>query len=195
MRYMVLFVLLFTVAISFADCSVYSTDFNEEPEGWYNDRWTFSEAGAKAYYYADPGSWMEFDMISFWPPAPVRYFVPDGADSVSIVVDHSVHGSAGEGYAYARFYVETPTAGPTLVYEQVAYWYDTFSDDESIVCTIVDPPNGTYLGFHFHAEAGADPSTGSGSIDWELYHMEVTAYGSSMSMELNTWAGIKSSLF
>ncbi|MEA3265655.1 MAG: hypothetical protein U9P42_01750 [Candidatus Fermentibacteria bacterium] len=195
MRYMVLFVLLITFAMSFADSTVYSTDFTEKPDGWYNDLWTFSEAGAKAYYYANPGEWREFDMISFAPPAPVRYFVPDGADSVSIVVDHSAHGSAGEGSAYARFYVETPTAGSTLIYEQVAYWYQSFSDDDPIVYTIVDPPNGTYLGFHFHAEAAADASIGSGSIDWELYHMEVTAYGSSMSMEVNTWAGIKSSLF
>ncbi|MCD6588337.1 MAG: hypothetical protein J7K88_07285 [Candidatus Fermentibacteraceae bacterium] len=189
------FVLLMLVSISYADVTVYSTDFNEKPEGWYNDRWTFSEAGAKASYFAGPGNWREFDMISFTGSTPVRYFVPDGADSVSIAVDHHVHGETSEGYAYARLYVETPTAGSTLVYEQVAYYYGTFTDDDPIVYTIVDPPNGTYLGFHFHAEAGADPSVGYGTINWELYHMEVTAYGSSMSMEVNTWAGIKSCLF
>jgi len=134
-------------------------------------------------------------MISYGGSTPVRYFVPDGADSVSIVIEHCAIGTAGEGYAKAEFYVETPTAGLTLVYAKSAFYFSSFSDDDPITYTIIDPPDGTYLGFSFHAEAGADQSTGSASIDWEIYSMEVTAYGSSMSMEVNTWAGIKSSLF
>ena len=190
----VLFSVLFAFAtMSLADSIIFETDFEEIPAGWYNDRWTFGNPGAKAHHYS-ADEWWDCDMSSYITEPPVYYFVPDGADSVVIYIEHSLYTSVSEGTVKAQFIVASTTIGGGTIYSESVFWYDTFTDTQPIVYSIVDPPDGTYLGFHFHAEAGADVPNYA-TINWIIFHMDVTVYGSSLGLQFDTWGSIKRCLF
>ncbi len=190
----ILFGILVSFAFSsFADCVIFESVFEELPSGWYNDRWTFNNPGAKAYHYC-VDEWWECDMSSYWNSPPVYYFVPDGADSVVIHIEHYLSATTDEGSASAQLYISSTTIGGGYIYDESVYWYSSITDYEPIVYSIIDPPNGTYLGFRFHAEADAGQNEYT-SINWEIYSIVVTAYGSSMELQSGTWANIKSAAF
>ncbi len=187
----ILFSILVAFAFSsFADYVIFETVFEELPSGWHNDRWTFNNPGAKAQHYSVDEFW-ECDMSSSLYPPQVYYFVPDGADSVVVHIEHILSATTDEGSASGQVFMSSTTIGGGVIYDEGVFWYSSITDSEPIIHSIIDPPDGTYLGFHFHAVADA-ASYEYASINWKIFSMVVTAYGSAMELQSGTWAGIKS---
>ncbi len=192
-------VILFGIMVSFAcssfaDCVIFETTFDELPSGWHNDRWTFNNPGAKAHHYSAGENW-DADMSSYQgAPPQVYYFVPDGADSVVVHITHILSATTDEGMAGGQVWISSTTIGGGIIYDEYVFWYNSITDSNPIVYSIIDPPDGTYLGFYFHAYAGA-ASYEYASINWKILSMVVTAYGSSMELQSGTWATIKSAAF
>jgi hypothetical protein len=131
---------------------------------------------------------MEFDMGSYFPEPPILYFVPDGTDSLVVVVSHQLSMSATEGYTNVSFRVYSTTFGTVYVYNETVCYYESFNDSSPIEYVMVDPPTGTFIGFHFHAQVEDEYY---GEVDWRIYGLVATAFGDTLGLVPETWGGIK----
>jgi len=183
-------ILVLFACSSFADCVIFESIFDELPSGWHNNRWTFNNPGAKAQHYSAGENW-DADLSSYLGAPQVYYFVPDGADSVVVHIVHVLSAATDEGGAGGQFWISSTTIGGGLIYDEYVFWYSSITDSDPIVYSIIDPPDGTYIGFYFYAYASA-ASYEWASVNWKIHSIVVTAYGSAMELQSGTWAGIKS---
>jgi hypothetical protein len=67
---------------------------------------------------------------------------------------------------------------------------ESWSSGEPVHFVIMDPPDGTSIGFEFWGEAEAGNMAFS-EIYWAISSMNVTAYGDNLSFRQSTWGSIK----
>lgn len=194
MKYVFVTALCFA-GISFSDTSVLlQTDFSQIPQGWVNDEdWVFGSFGAALCVSIQEAAWSgEFSTEG---EPPVRYFVPDGTDSVVVVVDHWVLLSAGpvksdaSSTAAIQLWTTQSGWGDYIFHHSVS---DTLFVGEMISsCVLTDLPQDTFLGFRFKGELVSESQSDYAEVIWQVNGMTVTAYGGNLPLSRSTWAGIK----
>ena len=173
------------------------TDFNQLPQGWVSDEdWVFGSFGAALCVSVQDAAWSG-EFSSEGEP-PVRYLIPDGADSVVIDVDHWLLLSSGnvlsDASSTAMIQLWTSQTGWNnyIFYHSVS---DTFYSEEMVSTLLLDsiPPD-TFIGFRFRGELVSESQDDYAEIIWQVNEMTVTAYGNSLGLSRTTWGSIKASL-
>jgi hypothetical protein len=173
---------------------LFETDFSELPAGWVSDdNWGFGSFGAALCVSVQDTTWAgEFSTEGV---PPVRYFVPDGTDSVVIEVDHWVFLSSGNvlsdasSTAMIELWTSQSGWGDYVFYQSVT---DTLFVQEMVSTFVLDsiPPD-TFLGFLFRGELVSESQSDYAEIIWQVNGMTVTAYGNLLELNRSTWGSIK----
>lgn len=167
--------------------SVFQTNFNQLPEDWMSTEWGFGSSGAHLYEWVSSLESFEAVMQSI-PLA--RYFVPDGADSLVVDMEHSIMVGGSEGWVTVSLH--SSTMGSYTIF-QTAVSQEGFASSEPVHFVISEPPQGTYTGFSFDVCVSASYPE-SGVIDWHVTGLSAVAYGDGMSLEPVSWGSIKGSI-
>lgn len=192
MKIAVTLLLLVIASRSPGDSVMYETNFTEEPDDWYNTGFVFGPDGAVFDYF----SFGDFDLslcTGDMPPA-FTIFIPDGADSVAVEVDHTLEIAGGEWPSISvNIQLGSNEYPMTKVWEVVLNHYNpgvygTFAHSFSPAWL----QGGQHLGIHFRMDAISD-DLGS-SYYWNISHLKVTVYGDQLALPQSTWGDIKSSL-
>lgn len=171
---------------------LFSTNFAELPEGWvngssYSDEWLFSDAGANACGGTCDDYW---SAVMYAPPG--FCFVPDGTDSVVIHIEHFLEMS-GEPSGEAKISLTSTTGDDVVIYWEGLPPSGGFYDSEPIHWSSGAFPEGTWIGLYFWPHLSTMWEMYNW-LNWDLYSLTITAYGTGMAMNTVTWAAIKSSL-
>jgi len=190
-----LVLLIITTCFALSEAVVLlQTDFNQLPAGWVADEdWGFGSFGAALCVSIQDTTWSgEFSTEG---EPPVRYFVPEGTDSVVVDVNHWVLLSAGEvkseasSSAMIQLWTSQSGWGDYIYFNSVS---DTLFAEEMISSYVLDsiPPN-TFLGFRFRGELLSESMESYAEVIWQVNELTVTAYGIMVGLNSGTWASIK----
>lgn len=170
---------------------VFGTDFSSKPDGWYADiDWTFNRPGARVQWNFSSG-FGDAILSSIAEHPWTLYAIPDGADSVNIVIPKNLYASVFNGYIKLKCKMLVTGTGLITLWADSIMWEGTIIDSTPITYTIYNPPSGTLIGFSFIADAQCE-DMGNVTLTWNLYSLTATAYGENIELDSSTWAEIKS---
>jgi len=164
--------------------SVFQTSFNQLPEDWTGTEWGFGSGGAHLYEWV--GSLETFEAVMQSVPL-AKYFVPDGADSLVVDMEHSITVAGSDGYVTVSLH--TSTMQSHCIFEAGVTQFG-FVSSEPVHFVITEPPQGTYVGFSFDVFVSASYPE-SGVIDWHVTGLSAVAYGDGMPLEPVSWGTTK----
>lgn len=194
MKFTILSAILFA-ALGYSEAEVLlQTDFNQLPSGWVNDEdWVFGSFGAALCVSIQDTTWSgEFSTEG---EPPVRYFVPEGTDSVVVDINHWVLLSAGEvkseasSSAMIQLWTSQSGWGDYIYYNTISDSFFTQEMTSSYVLDNVLPD--TFLGFRFTGELVSGSQDNYAEVIWQVNEMTVTAYGVMTALDSGTWGSIK----
>jgi hypothetical protein len=189
-------ILIVSSGASFSGSAVlFQTDFAQIPQGWVSgEEWVFGSFGASLCVSIQETIWSGELSTEGEPPA--RYQVPEGSDSVVIVVDHWLLLSSGPTRSDAS------SAALIQLWTDQSGWSDyiyfqTVSDtlfSAQLISTLVleNPAPNTLVGFRFRGELVSEAPNEYAEIIWQVQGMSVTAYGETLGLESDTWGAVKS---
>lgn len=182
--------LLATVAAG--DEILFETDFTYLPENWYSSEFTFGTTGARLYHISldHLSAMLHTGGSTEWEQ---NIFIPDGADSVRIEIDHSIQVTGGD-YPTLTFKIKL---GDLDTWEYLWYLYVDYEEPNyyKTLSHSVCPDwlqGGDWLGIRFRASGW--PGEYGSIIEWRIAHVKVTAFGDEIVFAPNTWAGIKAAM-
>lgn len=170
---------------------VYETDFSQLPDNWFFlNNWSFGPEGAHFYLYTSGNFDATLATGDSWPPTPT-IFIPDGADSAQVSIEHFLNVSGGESCNMQfRIYLGSTGHSGVMVWEEELYsggiyqnYYSVFSPEWL--------EGGEHLSIMFRID-GAGDDFGS-RIEWEIHDLKVTVFGEGLALPQRSWGGIKGS--
>jgi hypothetical protein len=184
-------IILLLASTGFADSVIFDTDFAELPVNWYATTFQFGSEGA----YIDLFTFSGFDAnLSTGLPVEYIIFVPDGADSVRVKVDYTLHASGLNPSMEFRIKLGSQSVSLQTVWEAIlspanpqVYTSGTLQFSPAWVQA------GDFLGVYFRADI-IYPGDDGGVIEWYIHNLEITAYGDGLNLEQSTWGSIKNLL-
>lgn len=191
------FLLFMLAAGSSPAVVIFSTDFHELPPGWLNtgyncEGWEFSSDGALAAGSTNDDDWSAVMKSPQWT-TPGLYFVPDGADSITVDIQHTIS-IGGDPTAWAKVFLTSTTMPDISIYTAWLSGSGFFNDDEPIHYALESVPPGTWLGMHFEAYLGTSYGMYNG-LSWHVTSLTITVHGDELGLQPGTWGSIKSALF
>ena len=164
---------------------VFQTEFTELPDDWSStDKWGFNPHGVHLSAFINYENHL-YEVMQSVPVA--RYFVQDGADSLVVDMEHSITVGSTEGIVSVRLH--TGNMGSFSIF-QVNVSQEGYSSCEPVHYVVLNPPQGTYIGFRFLADVEACYPE-SGTINWHITSLSAVAYGEGMAMNPVTWGSVK----
>lgn len=185
--------LMILASISIAESgTVFETDFQEIPSGWYNDDWTFGADGAHWGAFCSGTEEFEGSMGSDGEPG-VWYFVPDGTDSLVIHVDYNWGAVINSGECTAYLRMRYLSGG----YEELFYVHEepTFlgGADSSVTYVVESVAAETWIGFEAYGFVSNTYALLFSNFGIDITELTVTAYGDELTFEHCSWGAIKAS--
>ena len=168
------------------DGLIYENDFSQDPEDWYHDSiWEFGSDGAVVQ---TTEKFWDATLFSGQPDDRLIFFVPDGADSIGIVIPYTLEASVYEGSILVEVRLGTDSG-----WEDIWFQYeqdDYISESDTISCSPDYVQGGDWVGIFFAGFGNCD-TWGSMDVLWQVHSITITAYGDSLYFEPASWAGIK----
>jgi len=189
----ILFYVILTPLIS-AETIIFQSDFQTLPEFWFTRGWSFGADGATMA--ASGPEWESTLFTAGEDSLAMRaiYFVPDGTDSISVLIPYYLYIMVNEGSAVFSVSIITESPDPITIWRERIFWMGGMSEHGSIEIFLDwnSSRNGNWMGFSFESAGGHGPG-GSVNVLWRLYGITATAYGDSQELHSTTWGSIKPS--
>ena len=186
MRYLLIIPVLAAAAL--ADVT-WTYDFQELPEGWMNDDWTFGSSGASVFTSALGGAYT----TDTGTMTSDTFVMPYGTTSVSVGVTDiwffDGYATTGSSLASIEVIVYETTVNYTVEYD-FQTWSAAMDDSGEGRSAYITFPAGEGTSFHIRFQSYADAEGAYAEVDWNVTELLVIARDAEV-LQQSTWAGVK----